>query len=788
MFQHRNYLIIVNNMNDNILRKVALRYQALYLPVEKAEIPPVYEPTVPLMAFVARLKDNGYSLSEELLHALSGVSVQTLADITKMINDVMGVDLNWMPLVKGWDVPTGETRMDHLLTFLANLFGGEEAGLKGTSLPCGHFIPEGTFPLERYNGCPYCGTPFRTANFVYHGQGSKLKELRLFTLDDMEQVFRNLLASPTPLDATQLDSLKLLLGEFEVPEDVEIGMKETVMVVIENGERNPEGLTDRMGGKTENGKLEWGKRLLKTPMDILRYFWYEKTGLVKIIEPKYLIALERKAHTQRWLPQDDGAQAAEDKRLELKLKYDRKHCRMAATWLNAVPMTAQEAAENMNPKRSMWVRMIHALRLGEYSRRKGFEHLAEILDVFYKQEYETWAGRLDRAQRANDKAETLEMLCERPGLFARCLFATMLRFGADDTLRAFETILDKLPARLVLSLGNNAELYFDPSSPRLARPITGGSVPIGANPLLSLYSEAQLAALAKEVKELYAKAMRQRFAQQWNEHKTIYIDHRLYDIPVSVGDRTTTIQDTACALQGTRFPVEGDTVRLFMQWGKGLPAQYLDMDLSCRIALQGDLVEECAYYSLTAPGAKHSGDIQHIPDQVGTAEYIELTLPELEKAGARYVTFTCNAYSNGNLSPNLMVGWMNSAYPMTISEETGVAYDPSTVQHMVRISEGNLSKGLVFGVLDVAAREIYWLEMPFMGQTLRDCNGEAVELLLKKLREKMSVGQLLELKREAQKLNLVDTPEKADEAYTYDWALNPAEVAKLLSSDFGLLK
>ena len=784
MFQHRNYLIIVNNMDDTILRKVALRYQALYLPVEKAEIPPVYEPTVPLMAFVARLKDNGYSLSEELLHALSGVSVQTLADITKMINDVMGVDLNWMPLVKGWDVPTGETRMDHLLTFLANLFGGEEAGLKGTSLPCGHFIPEGTFPLERYNGCPYCGTPFRTANFVYHGQGSKLKELRLFTLTDMEQAFRNLLSSPTPLDATQLDSLKLLLKEFEVPEGIDISMKETVMAVLLCGKWNPEGLTDQTGGKTENGKLEWGKRLLKTPMDILRYFWYEKTGLVKIIEPKYLIALERKAHTQRWLPQDDGAQAAEDKRLELKLKYDRKHCRMAATWLNAVPMTAQEAAENMNPKRGMWVRMIHALRLGEYSRRKGFEHLAEILDVFYKQEYETWAGRLDRAQRANDKAETLEMLCERPGLFARCLFATMLRFGADDTLRAFERILDKLPARLVLSLGNNAELYFDPNSPRLARPITGGSVPIGANPLLSLYSEAQLAALAKEVKELYAKAMRQRFAQQWNEHKTIYIDHRLYDIPVSVGDRTTTIQDTACALQGTRFPVEGDTVRLFMQWGKGLPAQYLDMDLSCRIALQGDLVEECAYYSLTAPGAKHSGDIQHIPDQVGTAEYIELTLPELEKAGARYVTFTCNAYSNGNLSPNLMVGWMNSAYPMTISEETGVAYDPSTVQHMVRISEGNLSKGLVFGVLDVAAREIFWLEMPFMGQTLRDCNGEAVEALLKRLKNKLSVGQLLDMKREAQKLNLVDTPEKADEAYTYDWALNPAEVAKLLSSVF----
>ena len=753
-------------MNDKNLRKVALRYQAVYLPVDRAEIPTLYEPTVPLMAFIARLNENGYCLSEELLHALSKVPVQTLADITLLINEAMGVDLNWAPLVKGWDTPTGETGMDHLITFLANLFGGEEAGIKGTRLPCGHFIPEGTFPLERYNGCPYCGTPFTTANFVYHGQGSKLKELSLFTLEDMKQVFRSLLASPTPLDATQLDSLKLLLDEFEVPEDVEITMKETIMIVV-----------------SAKG-MDCGLRLLKTPTDILRYFWYEKTGFVKIIEPKYLIEQERKNNTHPWLPMDEGEDATEQKRNALKLKYRRLQCRMAATWLNAVAMTAQQAAENMNPKRGMWVRMIHALRLGEYSRRKGFEHLAEILDVFYKQDYETWMGKLDRAQRANDKAATLKMLCERPGLFARCLFATMLRFGKDDTLKAFETVLDKLPARLILSLGNNAELYFDPSCPRTARPITGGAIPIAPNPLLTLYSDEELEGMAKAVKDLYAKAMRQRFAQQPTEHKTIYIDPRLYDIPVSVGDRTSTIQDTACALQGTRFPVEGDSVRLFMQWGKDLPAQHLDMDLSCRIALQDDIVEECAYYCLVAPGAKHSGDIQHIPDRVGAAEYIELSLPELEQAGARYVTFTCNAYTNGNLSPNLMVGWMNSAYPMTISNETGVAFDPSCVQHIVRISEANLANGLVFGVLDVAAREIYWLEMPFTGHTLRDLNGNVVEALLKRLKEKLSVGQLLDLKREAQRLKKVDDPSKADEAYTYEWALNPADVNQLLTSSF----
>ena len=748
-------------MNEQVLQKVALRHRAIFLPVERDGLTGRYEPTVPLMAFVKRLKENGYSVSEELLHALSMVPAKTLGDITQLINETFRVDLNWMPLVKGWDVPTGETRMDHLITFLANLFGGEEAGLKGTTLPCGHFIPEGTFPLERYNGCPFCGTPFATAGFVYHGQASKLKELRLFTMADMERVFRSLLASPTPLDATQLDSLKLLLDEFEVPEDVEITMKETAMVVV-------------------MARPETGFKLLKTPTDILRLFWYEKTGQVKIIEPKHLVENARKSGAHRWMPANRCEELAEKKHQELKLKYNRKHCRLAAEWLNAVPMTAQQAAENMNPKRGMWVRMIHALRLGEYSRRKGFEHLAEMLDVFYKQDYETWAGKLDQALRENRTDEVLAMLKTRPGLFARCLFSTMLRFGKDKTLAAFNEVTNVLPARLVLSLGNAADLWFNAENTRIARPITGGTHPVQPHPLLWVYSEEERKAMAKAVNDLYSTTMRQRFANTATEARTIYIDPSLYDIPVSVGDRAATVQDTACALQGTRFPVEGDAVRLFMQWGKGLPAQHLDMDLSCAIALSNNLVFECAYFNLTAPGAKHSGDIQRIPDQVGTAEYIELSLPELDKAGAKYVTFTCNAYTNGNLSPNLMVGWMNSTHPMTISNETGVAYDPSCVQHMVRISEANLAKGLVFGVLDVTAREIYWLEMPFSGQTIEDLDLKTMEALLNRLKNKLSIGQLLDLKREAQKLNLVETPEEADEVYTYEWALNPAEVATLL--------
>ena len=753
-------------MDNNILTRVALRYRAVFLDLRKEDISKRVEATPPVLAFESRLHENGFCVSEELHHALHAVPVGKLAEITETINDVMGVRLNWAPLVKGWDVPTGESFEDHLITCFASIYG-DVLDIKGTRLPCGHLIPEGTFPLERYNGCPFCGTQFETTGFVYKGQASKLKELRLFDIEDMKGVFSSLLYSSTPLDATQMDSLELLLQVFPLPENPDVTMKETAMLVVRT--------------LVGQDRAEEASGLLETPTDILRYLWYEKTGHLQIIEPKTLAAHAGKLYSHMLPPLDRGADAAVAMKEHLRLKYDRKACLRFARWMNALPMSSRQAAENMNPKRGMWVRMIRALRLAEYSHKPGFDHLAEILDVFYKQDYSTWQGQLERARLDNDADTTLAMLKERPGLFARCLFATMLRFGSDRVLAAFDEIADRLPTRLLLSLGNGAESYFDPEGIRIARPITGVTYRIAPNRLLLLYDDEEREAMVKAVSDIYLSSMGRRFAAQKTQARTIFVDPSLYHVPVSVGDRTTTIQDTSCALMGTRFPVEGDSVRLFLQWGKGLHAQHLDMDLSCRILFPHQVPQVCSYFSLTCMGAKHSGDIRSIPEKVGTAEYIELSLPELEAGGAEYVIFTCNAYSYGALSPNLVVGWMDSAYPMKISEKTGVAYDPSCVQHMIRVSEGNLSKGLVFGVLVVARREIVWLEMPFTSQTILGAGSENVEALLRRLESKLTVGELLDMKATAQNLTPVEKAEDADEAYTYEWALNPAEVTRLLT-------
>ena len=96
-------------MKNQKLTKIALRYRALYLDMNRKDIDMSSEATVTVLAFAARLKENGYTLSEELVRALSVAKTDVLISITETINDVMGCNLNWAPLVKGWDVPTGES-------------------------------------------------------------------------------------------------------------------------------------------------------------------------------------------------------------------------------------------------------------------------------------------------------------------------------------------------------------------------------------------------------------------------------------------------------------------------------------------------------------------------------------------------------------------------------------------------------------------------------------------------------------------------------------------------------
>lgn len=751
------------------LQEIALRNRGIYIGKFSSDDSGYYSSLASSIICVHFLRLCGYTLSEEAYRALTTASDADREELMACFKDIYGLRLNWAALVRCWGDAVEITDEQRLIAYLVNLYDlGKH--LEGTQLGCGHFIPKDTFPLERYTGCPICGTPMETADYTNMGQGDTIPEriLKAYTDKDMQAMLTNLLAATAPLDATQANTLSGLLRSIpiELPQQIEI--KETAIVVIDY--------------LVEVGRSAEAIRYIHSPKDILRYLWYKQTGLLQIIEPNTLIKHRiKQQHYSTWF-KTEQEQYERNERQKLRLKYTRNICRAVAEWLNKLEQPAQVLVEQMHSKRGMWVRFIRALRLAEYARRRGFERLATLLDIFYRQDYSVYQAELDKARAEQDLPSVAALLSQRPGLFARQLFSTMLAFGADAVLAYFAELAKDLPARLLLSLYNGSMLYFDTEVERFAKPITGGMRRIQPNKYLDRYTKEELIAMQDALREMLLNELSRRYRLMLKSKsvRSVYIDPKLHDTPLPVGERSTTMQGVGYALQGTRFAVEGDALRLFLQWGEGLTAQHLDMDLSCRLALQDGTIDECAYYSLNVQGATHSGDIRYIPDMVGTAEYIELDLPILEERGVRYAVFTCNAYSAGALSPKLMFGWMHSKYPMHISEIDGVAYDPSCVAHLCRVGDEGLHKGLVFGVLDVVQREVIWLETPLSGQTLRSANQTAIETLLKRLGRKLRIGELLALRAQVQGLVLVTNPEEADLIYTYDWALQSGEVYQQL--------
>ena len=194
--------------------RVAFVNNALYLPGDAVSD----TMTADVANLLLTLNRHGYAVDEDCLHHLNALGHDALAAIEEYVREEYLTDANWASLIRQWNErPTGVSFINYFITALANL--APELQGRGVTLPCGHFIPDGVFDLTRYNGCPFCGTPFVTAkaNLEIH-QPDDLKILRRWTLADAEKQASELIAMPTPLDYAKTTRLSNLLdglpGEY----------------------------------------------------------------------------------------------------------------------------------------------------------------------------------------------------------------------------------------------------------------------------------------------------------------------------------------------------------------------------------------------------------------------------------------------------------------------------------------------------------------------------------------------------------------------------------------------
>lgn len=117
---------------------------AILIPANKVDETPCTA-TPEATAFAAVMADNGYGLDQKLFRALCHLEAADIAAINEAVEEKLQLKLNWMPLIKGWTTPTGATFFDALVAMFANVLPPLR-DVEGVTLPCGHFIPKGTFP------------------------------------------------------------------------------------------------------------------------------------------------------------------------------------------------------------------------------------------------------------------------------------------------------------------------------------------------------------------------------------------------------------------------------------------------------------------------------------------------------------------------------------------------------------------------------------------------------------------------------------------------------------------
>lgn len=736
---------------QSVLFDAAFRLNSIYIPQADTNITEC-RPTPAAMAFAAQMSKLGYAVEPELFRAVCALSVEQTTAIVEQVEAALKVHSNWTALTRNWLQPTGINNPTTWLGILEQLHM-PHSGVQGTMLPCGHFIPDGTFPLERYNGCPVCGTLFSTSDWTYTGQGSTLTPLRLATDASLRATLVSLLESKVPAESTAQEVLGILVAVFGLPEEISAtGTCEAGAIAFDVLFRK--------------GELAQARRLVHTAADIFRYLWCSHTGQSRIVRPKTLIDTAAANVGYRWEPDHDERTkaATHEEKMRLKLHYTRSQCRFVADILNALPHSPQEMCEQLHHYRGMWVRFVRALRLSEFARRKGYAHLAAFVDAFYRGDYRVWQGEVEKAILAGNAAAATILLAERPAIFARSLIAATIHLGPAAVLPAFEAVAAKVPVRLLLTLDMYALYCLTPGATRVIQTATGARHMLGVNPRMLAYTTDELTQTAEKIQEICRSALSKYFAEKEHPSGSIYIAPELFLTPIAIGERAHSTAGGLYVPQGRRFDVLGDKVRLFLHWGEGLPAQHLDLDLSAAIQYD-DHTDECAYYNLSPTGAVHSGDIQYIPDKVGAAEYVEIDIPLLAAAGARTVLFAVNAYSTGAITPTARVGWMDCAHPMAVDNNTGVAYDPSTVQFAADIRPENVHGGIIFGVLDIASRQIMWLEMSANTQNLAQFDLRTVNALCHKLRSRMSVGTFLTIMAIAQQRAIAPAAEQAETVY-----------------------
>lgn len=432
-----------------------------------------------------------------------------------------------------------------------------------------------------------------------------------------------------------------------------------------------------------------------------------------------------------------------------------------------------------------WKRLAHALHAGEFTKSapKAVAAISRLRDSDYK--HASFDSKVEAAIQAKDSTKLVELLSQRPGMFARRLDHLLRLFTirpANKIANAFLEIADRVDTRVLMQLFGHFKTRHNIVTQRLVFPKGSVAKATLLKSELPALTEKRVDSLLEGIQTV----LEARFAKLPTLGK-VFIDPVLEDCPVPLSLRSAS-DGLEVVGRGTRFQLsDKDTLRLFIYW-KGE-----DIDLSVS-AFDKDFkpMFDIAYYNLKEGDGCHSGDITSAPQ--GAAEFIDLRMSKMLAAGVRYIAMQVHVFRGPDFADHEIcyAGWMTREKP-----DRNAIYDPKTVEQKVTLTaKGKTAVPVIF---DLQERKAIWMDAVVpdtswrsMGGVVHNRNGvnnavntraSVIDILrgAVELENKPTLYDLFVMHANARGSEYVDNIADADTVFSMKDGVKPSDTTEILS-------
>jgi stress response protein SCP2 len=379
-------------------------------------------------------------------------------------------------------------------------------------------------------------------------------------------------------------------------------------------------------------------------------------------------------------------------------------------------LKAESVRAEMFSRREQWLRLGEVLHPREHKAwfKRAHKHFKALRDNVAPVSF---AGTVEKQLACRRTLDAIEMLKQRPGVFARKLHEVTRKASGPNkeaVVTAFADVAEKVSTPVLLQLrqrmlternGINVQAY----SPKAG----AGRMWVPEAPAKRMSGSADT---VEFVIQTVSDVLAARFAKLPDMGK-VYIDPALAGYSVPFAQRTAQ-KALRTVGRGSRIDLGDESImRAFLWWnesgldkdGNRYTIGRTDLDLSCAVLdASYNYVDHCSFTHLRSEGLTHSGDITSAPN--GACEFIDIDFENLP-ANAAYVAVLAYAYTKQNFGdmPEAFLGWMVRA-----DGQSGDIYDARTVRQKVDLTASG--QRVLVGYIDVARRQFVWADIVLPAQ------------------------------------------------------------------------